>query len=643
MSASVLANASVSPRCIQPTLKIEADAVSKEATDVRQSSESLLPRLDFSWCNACSARERDGVEPIIMRKAPDFRLLDDFKDSDSTDDPEPEPEDADPEPSISDRYNGAHRHQPFPEHLVGRASTKNHGSAEMRARKYRSVPDIAAGVSSLFSFGSVSFCTGGDNYSRESSYCTSYWDPAFAWRFCQVWEDKGRAPLPPLVSPCIENEPLILVCAWKDRWWPLSARRDSKVGWQFPCGQGHSLELMHDYNDLFTVNAAKAGPDDLNQISFRSTDQGRCLQCIENKFCEWARFPGLPRPWERLQLRPALPGNYYCFHIYAATSLTNAVAGASSSALPICFDEVNACLVQCSPEPGCEPAVFALQTASSAHLLQEIIDLTHECYKQRNVIKGLSMLLNMQWIACKGSLEEASLQVQVSRRNVEAERLIHLEDNLDFLREQLQATLEDAGGEAAHGLPEACMQSYLTPPSSSRSYRFESPSDADSSFESTFSHWLLPDSARSPAVDAIPEDDKPEIEADPVIALGFWTSPKHGSQRSPAVDVIPEDDNPEIEADPVITLGFWTSPEHGSQRSPAVDDIPEDDHPEIEADPVIAIDFSTSGEHESQRSPAVDVISEDVSPEIEANPGIPAVDDNPETEIDRLTAIEEQT
>jgi hypothetical protein len=379
---------------------------------------------------------------------------------------------------------------------------------------------------------------------------------------------------------------------------------------------------MHDYNDLFTVNAAKAGPDDLNQISFRSTDQGRCLQCIENKFCEWARFPGLPRPWERLQLRPALPGNYCCFHIYAATSLTNAVAGASSSALPICFDEVNACLVQCSPEPGCEPAVFALQTASSAYLLQEIIDLTHECYKQRNVIKGLSMLLNMQWIACKGSLEEASLQVQVSRRNVEAERLIHLEDNLDFLREQLQATLEDAGGEAAHGLPEPCMQSYLTPPSSSRSYRFESPSDADSSFESIFSHWLLSDSARSPAVDVIPEDDNPEIEADPVIALDFSTSAEHEPQRSPAVDDIPEDVNPEIETVPVIVLGFWTSPEDGLQRSPAIDDIPEDDNPEIEADPVIAIDFSTSGEHESQRSPAVDVISEDVSPENEADPGI---------------------
>jgi len=219
-------------------------------------------------------------------------------------------------------------------------------------------------------------------------------------------------------------------------------------------GQGHPLKLMHDYTDLFTINVTNLVAGDPTQIFFRSTHQDRYLLCINKMLCERALLKDLS-PWEKLELRPALPGNHYCFYIYGPSSDAMSL-GPSSSPLPICFDEAGGCLVQALPVPGCQPAVFTLQTASSALLLQEITDLIQECAKQRFQFSGLNNLLNLQRVACRGTAAgEHSVEFQklTRKRDAEEEQLVFLQDHLAFLEEQLQFHTHNAG--ATDGIPES--------------------------------------------------------------------------------------------------------------------------------------------------------------------------------------------
>jgi len=126
--------------------------------------------------------------------------------------------------------------------------------------------------------------------------------------------------------------------------------------------------------------------------------------------------------------------------------------------------------------------------AYRSHLLQEIIDLTHECTAQDVCVRGLSNFLKMQMFAYSGILNEHSAELQeiASRLDAEEERLVFLEDNLDFAREQLRSNLADFGATAAHGLPEACMPDSVGYPS----WKYEAPKSSfksDSSLESCLS------------------------------------------------------------------------------------------------------------------------------------------------------------
>lgn len=251
--------------------------------------------------------------------------------------------------------------------------------------------------------------------------------------------------------------------------------------------QGHALKLMSDYTDLFATTVTNTVAGDPSHVCFQSADQGCSLLCIGNQFCELTGFQGLTGAWGRLELRPALPGNYYCFHLYAPASFADAMTGTHPDVLPICLDQKSGCLVQCLPGPGCEPAVLALQTASSAHLLQEIIELTQQTFQQRGVFSGLNTLVKMQMLAFGASHISES---QMQKRDAEEEKLVFLEDSLDFARHQLQSSLAAAGADAAHGLPEACMpaSSSCTP---------GTPVKSNSSLGSTISSWLSPGSAGS--------------------------------------------------------------------------------------------------------------------------------------------------
>jgi len=232
--------------------------------------------------------------------------------------------------------------------------------------------------------------------------------------------------------------------------------------------QGYPLKLMQDYTDLFAITVENSDGDPTH-ISLRSAGQCHYLSSVDNQLCEGTKFLDFAGPLEMLQVRPSSPDNLYCFHLYASSGL----CGDGSGKLPICFGERSHCLILAEPETGCEPVVFALQTVSSAHLLQEIIDLTYECVKQDFCLSGLNNLLRMQMCAYRDILNQHSPEIskQLSRRNAEEERLVFLEDNLDFAREQLRSNLADAGAHAAHGLPEECMPDSVGYPS----WKCESP------------------------------------------------------------------------------------------------------------------------------------------------------------------------
>jgi len=233
---------------------------------------------------------------------------------------------------------------------------------------------------------------------------------------------------------------------------------------------------MHEdpYKDLFTINVTNSVAGDPTQIFFNSTEEGHYLLCMMNCLCEAVQTSDVLKvalaSLSKMQLRPAVQGNHYCFHIY--------------SQLPVCLDEETGCLVHAQPKPGCEPAVFALQTASSALLLQEIIELTRQCAEKRSGFTALNKLLHLRQAQCKGTPQEfsAELQEQVNRRDKEEEKLVFLEDNLSFVREQLNDLLLDAGPDAAHGLPEACMPDFedaLSCKPESRKATFKHDSGAD--------------------------------------------------------------------------------------------------------------------------------------------------------------------
>ena len=286
------------------------------------------------------------------------------------------------------------------------ATPRTSDSAKRHAHRHRPPSELGvADAASMCSWRSTTFCSGSDVYSRESSFCESQWDDSFAWRFCRVWEDLP-SPSPLMVSPCVEKEPVILCCARKDRWCPLTVEQTSSVG-TFLFAQGHALKLMYDYTDLFTIDVTNSVAGDPTQIFFRSTEEGHYLCCLSNMLCKSSLLQGMGGSWARMQLRPALPGNHYCFHLYCPSSLAP-----NASPVPICFDEESRCLILAEPEPGCEPAVFSLQTASTALLLKELVDLTQHCSEQRSLFSYLDNFLRLQKLGCKGTSAEYSDELQ---------------------------------------------------------------------------------------------------------------------------------------------------------------------------------------------------------------------------------------
>jgi len=305
-----------------------------------------------------------------------------------------------------------------------------------RHRAPESETDTASTCSLSSNCCSASYAGGSNLSSRASSVREDRRQSAFAWRWtlpfaCRVWEDTGPPPCPLTVSSRLAEEPLVLCCAQKGRWCPLSVDRKLTVG-SFFWAEGHALKLMHDYTDLFTINVTNSIPGDPTQILFTSADQGHYLHCVNNMLCERARLAGMGGAWKKLELRPALPGNYYCFHLYA-------------SQLPVCFDEGSSSLVQCSPAPDCERAVFALQSASSAMLLQDIMELERRCSDQRSMFNSLDELVRQH--PGNGTSDDCSadfLDLERSR-DAEEEQLVFLQDNFAFVTEQLQYSLFGAG------------------------------------------------------------------------------------------------------------------------------------------------------------------------------------------------------
>lgn len=216
----------------------------------------------------------------------------------------------------------------------------------------------------------------------------------------------------------------------------------------FFIAQGHALKFMQDHTNMFTLNVTNSVAGDPTQIFIRSADQNRYLLCISNMLCERAVLQGSAGNWEKMQLRPAVAGNHYCFHIYAPSN---------QDPLPICFDEETGSLMQAQPEAGCEPAVFAMEKASSALLLQEIMDLTAEVSEQKTTFEKLQTYVAFRARGWKDTPLQhcAEAQKLSSRKDAAEEKLVFLEDNLSFVREQLQSNLQDAGAGTAHGLPEA--------------------------------------------------------------------------------------------------------------------------------------------------------------------------------------------
>jgi len=159
---------------------------------------------------------------------------------------------------------------------------------------------------------------------------------------------------------------------------------------------------------------------------------------------------------EMMELRTAVRGNHYCFHLYC-TSGSGLLSRASQ--LPICIDEETGCLIQAEAEPGREPAVFSLQTASLAQMLQERLSLRQQCEEQRDCFQRLDQSLRQRKDACKSTAAEQSPELAKlqNERNDAEEKLVYLEDMLEFVKDQHQFKLQAAGAGASHGLPpEAC-------------------------------------------------------------------------------------------------------------------------------------------------------------------------------------------
>jgi len=167
---------------------------------------------------------------------------------------------------------------------------------------------------------------------------------------------------------------------------------------------------------------------------------GHYLLCVSNMLCERACLAGVGGAWEKLELRPALLGNYYCFHLYACHGF-----GPNSHSLPVCLDEGNSSLVQCSPAPDCERAVFALQSASSAMLLQDTMELERRCSDQRSMFNSLDDLVRRHpGNGTSADQREDFLNLERSR-DAEEEQLVFSEDYFAFVTEQLQYNLVGAG------------------------------------------------------------------------------------------------------------------------------------------------------------------------------------------------------
>jgi hypothetical protein len=403
--------------------------------------KAVEKRMDLSIMQ-CIIREKDDLlETVESPPAPNFECED-----------EPEPEVSPPSSTSSmSKYLSSQE----PKIDIAALSTAYACIANKIFDQYQPASDVELlDVSTTCSLRSTTVCSGSDVYSRESSFCEERWDDSHSWRFCRVWEDLP-SPSPLTLSPRLEEEPVILCCARKDQWCPLAVDQSSVVGNLF-FAQGVALHVRQDYTDLFTVNITNAVAGDPTDVVFRSADDGQYVCLLSSRLCTSSLLQGMAGHWAKMELRPAVPGNHYCFHLYSPDSMAPHAAP-----VPICYDEGSNCLVQADPAPGCEAAVFSLQTASSALMLKEIVDLTQQCAEQRRLSNHLNNLYRLQKLAAipRGTSAQYSEEFQrlAYRRDMAEQQHVFLEDELCFMKEQLKFNLQYAGVGAAHGLPEACI------------------------------------------------------------------------------------------------------------------------------------------------------------------------------------------
>lgn len=249
-----------------------------------------------------------------------------------------------------------------------------------------------------------------------------------------MWEgDVDVDPPSRKLAISIKSAAAVLCCVLDGKWCPVFAERTCHVG--MCLAQGHPLKPSRDYSDLLKLEIINAEFGDPRRIYIRSVDRGRYLLFLRNTLCERAHVRGTAGAWEKLQLFPTSSDDPHCFHL----------KGRGSSAAFICFDKVNDCFVQGPDTPGCPPVVFAFQSAAAAQLQQEMVGLACQCATQKSRLGDSKKVLRQQRHARRGTPAELSESFgQLSRmHDEEEERLVFLQDNLAFSREQVECNLLD--------------------------------------------------------------------------------------------------------------------------------------------------------------------------------------------------------
>lgn len=248
---------------------------------------------------------------------------------------------------------------------------------------------------------------------------------------CRVWDERrqegaGSAGL--CLSPSLGEggQPVVLCCAINGEWCPAAMEPGSVVSGCL--AQGHVLRPKRDYSEVHRLVIQIPRQGDFTRAYFKSAASGAYVLLVRRTLCERARLRGSAGPWERLQLRPTASLNPGCFHLQSHWSR-----------LPLCFDTDGDCFVQSLPRVNCQQAVFALQAADSAELLQEASGLLLHCAEQSRTVRELNEQFRAQRRIRRGRPSElsASFDRLTSGREAEEAQLVFMQDHLSFLREQL--------------------------------------------------------------------------------------------------------------------------------------------------------------------------------------------------------------